>query len=64
MNGVMWMQVVMAMVFVGARMYTRHFIIHNIGWDDTFMIVNLVSVALRALSLTIQKVHFADGLFR
>ena len=44
MNGVMWMQVVMAMVFIGARMYTQHFIIHNIGWDDTFMLVNLVRV--------------------
>jgi hypothetical protein len=42
MNGVMWMQVVLAMLFVGARLYTRHFIIRKIGWDDIFMLVNLV----------------------
>jgi hypothetical protein len=44
MNAVMWIQVLVAIIFVGARMYTRHFIIHNIGWDDTFMLVNLVRV--------------------
>jgi Na+(H+)/acetate symporter ActP len=44
MNGVMWTQVVVAMLFVGARLYTRHFIVRNVGWDDIFMLVNLVGV--------------------
>ncbi|KAF2679917.1 hypothetical protein K458DRAFT_258432, partial [Lentithecium fluviatile CBS 122367] len=46
MIGVMWMQVVFAIAFVGARIYTRYYIIHNVGWDDTFMAVNLVTFIL------------------
>lgn len=43
LNGVMWFQVALGCIFVGLRMYTRHYIIRNIGWDDILMIVNLVS---------------------
>jgi hypothetical protein len=42
-NGVMWTQVVLAAIFIGARIYTRYFIIRSIGWDDIIMGVNLVS---------------------
>ncbi|PVH93927.1 hypothetical protein DM02DRAFT_694622 [Periconia macrospinosa] len=44
LNGVMWTQVVIAIVFIGARLYTRHYLINNIGWDDTIMVVNLVTL--------------------
>lgn len=43
LNGVMWFQVVLGSILVGLRMYTRHYIIRNIGWDDILMIINLVS---------------------
>ena len=45
LNGVMWASVVIATAFVAARMYTRHYIINNIGWDDIIMVVNLVCSA-------------------
>ncbi|CAI6334873.1 unnamed protein product [Periconia digitata] len=44
LNGVMWAQVVIAIIFVGARMYTRHYLINNIGWDDIIMGVNLATL--------------------
>jgi hypothetical protein len=43
LKGVMWSQVVLAAVFIGMRLYTRHFILKNLGADDVLMIVNLVS---------------------
>lgn len=44
LNGVMWFQVGIASVFIALRLYTRHYIIRNIGWDDVLMILNFVSV--------------------
>lgn len=41
-NGVMWTQVVLGVIFVALRLYTRVFLIQSIGWDDLLMIVNLV----------------------
>ena len=41
-NGVMWTQVVLGVIFVALRLYTRVFLIRSIGWDDLLMIVNLV----------------------
>lgn len=35
----MWMMVAVCAVFVGARLYTRALIIHNIGWDDWLLLV-------------------------
>lgn len=46
LNGVMWFQVALATVFIALRLYTRHYIIRNIGWDDILMIVNLVGLIL------------------
>ena len=46
LNGVMWASVVIATAFVAARMYTRHYIINAIGWDDIIMVVNLVCTAI------------------
>lgn len=43
LNGVMWFQVVIATVFIALRLYTRHYIIRNIGWDDVLTVINLVS---------------------
>ncbi len=42
LNVVMWTQVCIATVFVVLRMYTRYYLIRNVGWDDLLMIVNLV----------------------
>lgn len=41
-NGVMWTQVVLGVIFVALRLYTRFFLVQSIGWDDLLMIVNLV----------------------
>jgi hypothetical protein len=43
LNGVMWFQVAIASVFIALRLYTRHYLIRNIGWDDVLTVVNLVS---------------------
>ncbi|KAF2119517.1 hypothetical protein BDV96DRAFT_642538 [Lophiotrema nucula] len=53
LNGVMWTQVALAATFIALRMYTRYFIIHNIGWDDIIMLVNLVSFIGYVVSITI-----------
>jgi hypothetical protein len=41
--GVMWTQVVIAIAFIGLRMYTRYFILRSVGLDDIIMLFNLVS---------------------
>lgn len=46
LNGVMWAQVFLGTVLVALRMYTRQYIVRNIGWDDVLMLVNLVSLHL------------------
>ena len=43
-NGVMWSQVVLAVIFIGMRLYTRYFLLQSFGWDDMLMIVNLVRI--------------------
>jgi hypothetical protein len=42
LNSVMWLQVFIATLFIGLRLYTRYFIIRCLGWDDLVMVVNLV----------------------
>jgi hypothetical protein len=49
LNSVMWAQVVLAILFIGLRMYTRYFIIRCIGWDDIVMLVNMVCTPSRFL---------------
>ncbi|KAF2633276.1 hypothetical protein BU25DRAFT_464217 [Macroventuria anomochaeta] len=41
LNGVMWPQVILACIFIALRIYTRHRIVQNLGWDDVVMVVNL-----------------------
>ena len=43
-NGVMWVQVVLAILLIGLRMYTRYYVMHSTGWDDIIMLVNLVDI--------------------
>ena len=43
LNGVMWTQVALAIVFIGLRFYTRYFVMRSVGWDDIAMLVNLVN---------------------
>jgi len=43
LNGVMWAQVFLGTVLVALRMYTRQYIVRNIGWDDVLMLVNLAT---------------------
>ncbi|KAI1075005.1 hypothetical protein F5B20DRAFT_573723 [Whalleya microplaca] len=45
-NGVLWMQVALAAVFVGLRLYTRIVILNNIGWDDYLTAFSLVLLIL------------------
>jgi hypothetical protein len=53
LKGVMWSQVVLAATFIGMRLYTRHFILKNLGADDLLMIVNLLSrILIRPLSIS------------
>ena len=40
----MWMMVVVCLVFVAARIYTRTIILRNMGWDDYLLIVCWVRV--------------------
>lgn len=42
---VSWTECVVAILFVSARMYTRIFLIHNVGIDDWMMLLALVSLA-------------------
>lgn len=44
LNGVMWFQVIISSIFIALRIYTRYYIIRNLGWDDLMMVVNLVSL--------------------
>jgi hypothetical protein len=39
---VMWIQVAIAIAFIGMRMYTRYFLIRSVGLDDIIMLFNLV----------------------
>ncbi|PSN65310.1 hypothetical protein BS50DRAFT_496366 [Corynespora cassiicola Philippines] len=43
LNGVMWTQVALAIVFIGLRFYTRYFVMRSVGWDDIAMLVNLLT---------------------
>ncbi|KAI1633474.1 hypothetical protein F4809DRAFT_623040 [Biscogniauxia mediterranea] len=38
LNGVLWMQVGLATLFVALRFYTRVVVLRNIGWDDWFTV--------------------------
>lgn len=58
LNGVMWFQVALATILIALRLYTRHYIVRNIGWDDVLMIVNLVS--LRSLCIVDSSVLAMD----
>lgn len=55
LNGVMWTQVVLAIIFIGMRLYTRYFLISSLGWDDMLMIVNMVSTLLLLLYTCISQ---------
>jgi hypothetical protein len=48
----MWFQVAFASIFIALRMYTRYFIIRNVGWDDVLMIVNMVSLTVALSTYT------------
>lgn len=41
---VSWIEYVVAIVIVGARMYTRSCLIHNVGIDDWMILLALVSL--------------------
>lgn len=43
-NAVLWVETVVAAVFVGLRVYTRKFILNNLGWDDYLSVVALVRI--------------------
>lgn len=43
LNAVLWVQVVISLVFVGLRIYTRSRILHSVGPDDYLVMAALVS---------------------
>ncbi|KAF2179193.1 hypothetical protein K469DRAFT_674553 [Zopfia rhizophila CBS 207.26] len=53
LNGVMWTQVAIAVIFIGLRMYTRQVIIRSVGWDDIVMLVNLISFVLYVACISV-----------
>ncbi|KAF2186545.1 hypothetical protein K469DRAFT_749640 [Zopfia rhizophila CBS 207.26] len=53
LNGVMWTQVAIAIIFIGLRMYTRQVIIRSVGWDDIVMLVNLISFVLYVTCISV-----------
>ncbi|KAI0595397.1 hypothetical protein F4775DRAFT_605054 [Biscogniauxia sp. FL1348] len=48
LNGVLWMQVGLATLFVTLRLYTRIIVLRNVGWDDWFTAFSLVLLLLFA----------------
>ena len=55
LNSVMWLQVAIATLFIGLRLYTRYFIIRCLGWDDLIMVVNLVRCLCRCHDIMLQE---------
>ena len=48
--GVMWMETILAGVFVWARIWVRYYIAQSrLGWDDLFMVVSWVGKILALL---------------
>lgn len=50
---VSWIECVVAMIIVGARMYTRSYLIHNVGVDDWMILLALVSLSKVSIRLEI-----------
>lgn len=46
LNVVMWVQFVLATIFIALRIYTRYFLLRCIGWDDIMIVIALVSFFL------------------
>jgi hypothetical protein len=42
LNAVLWVQVVICLVFVALRIYTRSHILHSVGPDDYLVMIALV----------------------
>ena len=50
---VSWIECIIAITFVVARMFTRSRLIHNVGSDDWFMVATLVS--LNEIEMYVQR---------
>lgn len=48
---VMWTETVFALAIVLARLYTRHRLIHSVGWDDHLTAISAVSQPLNCASI-------------
>lgn len=44
--GIMWLETMLALVFVVLRIYTRARLIRNIGWDDHLISISMVCLTL------------------
>ncbi|KAF2124476.1 hypothetical protein P153DRAFT_132756 [Dothidotthia symphoricarpi CBS 119687] len=53
LNGVIWLQLAVASVFIAFRMYTRHYIMRSLGLDDVLMLVNLATFIGYAVCISI-----------
>lgn len=43
LNAVLWVQIVVGIIFVCLRLYTRRMILRNVGWDDYLICISMVS---------------------
>lgn len=48
-NAVLWVEVVVGVIFVGLRLYTRKVLLNNVGWDDYLALAALVRIDERQL---------------
>ena len=55
LNAVLWIESVLATVFVLSRCYTRLFIMHSAGIDDFCLLLALVSLDQTAWQKTIRR---------
>jgi len=49
--GVMWAETIAAFVFVLARLYTRTFLVRNMGWDDHLINISMVISKISVYSI-------------
>ncbi|KAL9001776.1 MAG: hypothetical protein Q9188_005250 [Gyalolechia gomerana] len=57
---VTWVECALAILIVGTRMYTRSYLIHNVGIDDWMIVLALV-LAIICSGLVTADVHYGTG---
>ncbi|KAK7421449.1 hypothetical protein QQX98_002147 [Neonectria punicea] len=52
-NAALWTETVVASIFVLLRVYTRKVILRSFGWDDFFLVITLVLLAIYSVMITV-----------